>query len=475
MTTSSVHAQLENTLAGIAALGPRHAKYVEKYLRPQAASRLDELLRRYPDLDFASPTPDLYAFILKLSPHKSIAGYGARRVKWLRPYLAEAAGLRNFDQASARLGGKLRRAYPLIWQALAADPGFTVGPSVQLLRVAGSVSAEELGEAGKALGQAKPLNSKPATLKLVENLITLPGQTSGPAGATEYQGLYDYLGHQIQIALPDLTLQSLLICHPLSPGVPLPLLLGLEPCLRRYLFLSPVNTYQYPPLHILLHECLHAFEPRREEEYQPAIHGQFDLGNPNLEIHQVVYGPLGWRLAAFDRQSLENSYLQISPVSLTELGEGVIDRLTDLRLPAIAQAVVDPDLARPPAWPAELLTLVPPLRQFHYTSQCLINSLGVHKVYALMTLGFVGLKTVLDPLIKRLLLPIQAEALNYWLRQPEPLILAAIANKTLTPSPELKELLSGGWEVVARWLALPAYCSPAAQYWNGVKVGEEKE
>ena len=430
-------AEIERTLADLAALGPRHAAYLAKFVRPGLAERVAKICADYPGLDLETPSFEIGVFISSLQTRHTQAG---SRVKWLRPYLAEAAGVKSFTALRTEMAAKTKEAYPLIWQALGAPRS---APPLTLL-------------------------ADYRSLPMAQGWVS-PSPGGAPAGATVEETLtggYDFYNDCLELNVDDLAEQYLLGRHPFLANCPTPLVLALDPCLRKYLFQSPATSYHLSPLHSLLHECLHAIEPRRAEKYQARKHGKIPLPNPAWQISEVFRTPLSeWLLIVDRRDHSPVSTVRVTSDSLNTLAEGVTDRLTELKLAAMTEVVGASVLSAQPVWPADLFNFCPYIGQFRYPAQAILTDLSVEELASLMTLDEHALD-LMPALLKNLFSPVRAAALERWLSGHEVLLAQSIADGSLAPSPELAALLTHGWVAAARWLNLPSFVSPMVSIWQ---------
>ena len=451
--------QVEEVLSVVAARGPRHAAYVERYLRPHVAAYLEEYLAKHPAFSLEVP-PSTYAaskelvhFILGLDQRPVSSGV---QLKWLQPYLAEAAGFTAFARARQYLDRRLTRVYPQLWARLATEMSPPARPLPGPPLPAPALSRPVLTlpyDCGDAVFN---------TLSVGPNIPRVP-----------IAGGYYYLSNQIELDANDLTLQYLISRHPLPTDLPIPLVLGLDPCFRQHLFAHPQAYYQHSPLQILLHECLHASVSRRREPYRDHFYDGIALA-PGWRISEVVHAPLTLHLLLTNGQAetlnseqpaTPSGRLRLSPQSLYDLMEAVTDYLTDARLASFACLLDDQALSQAPVWSAELLTFAPALAQWVFPAQAFLNRLSPEQVASFWNLDDEALEA-LYTLLRQSFTPGHAAALILWLSLHENVLAAALAEGEVARSPELEELLTAGWKAVARWLNEPAYTSPLSQLWK---------
>lgn len=445
---SSIAARLEEVLAATAALGPRHAAYVEKYLRPGLIEYVEKSCGEQPAFRQLLRQPgkvgqkttnnlaliatknglsaeEIRHFIIRFDQKKPGLH---EKDHWLRPYLAEAAGFKSFAGARRELIAALIRVYPRLWQALSERP-------IPIL----NFTTKQVGIFD---------SDEPEFTRMI--------------------GGFDLSSGQIGLNGDALTLQHLLSRHPFRRDFPVLLTLGLDPCLQNFLYKSPRVIFRKSALHTLLHECLHAIEPFQTEKYRPSLHGVFKFENPDLKLDQILTRPLDIWFSFSNRQTgLPVGSILATPASRLDLMEGLTDRLADLKLEKITQIIADPWLSQEPFWVGADLSLTPVLSQFCYDAQGLVDHLTEEEIVPFRSLH-PDLEGLLTRLTQNLLSEARAEALLAWLKQGDSLLTHNLATGKLKSSPELEALREDGWLAVARWLNLPAYTTPLVRIWQEI-------
>jgi hypothetical protein len=430
--------EIEKTLQAVAALGPRHAKYVEESLKPGLTEYLEEYVAAHPGLDLtAVPTSDeaaktLVSFMIGLDYNPKAV---PDQFTWLHPYLAEAAGPLSFGRVRRQLTGSLLRAYPTVWTGLKVARGRPVL---------------------KILTQIEDLEGDSATDKKLALV-----------------GGYSYMDDQIILDANKLTVQYLLSQHPFPADLPIPLVLGLDPCFYNHFLFCPKTSHQRGVLHALLHECLHASVSQKIEPYRDHLYDGIPM-DPALQISEVIQQPLITHLILSDRQTGTTiGRRRLTPQSRVDLMEAVTDHLTLVKIPVIAALLASSIasslnkslLLRAPKWPTALFDFSPTLGRFVFPAQAFIERLSAEELASFWNLEPERLENLYS-LLRQNFQAAQADALVVWLAQDETALAVSLASGEVARSSELEELLAAGWKAVPYWLNSPYYVSPLSQFWK---------
>lgn len=331
--------ELAAALAALASLGPVHAAYLA------TISELGKAKLQEYDLDFSDGHhPLMYEFIF--FPSLVYSGEAAENPPFIE-LLTEGGGFETFEVAQRSLATHLRRVYPALWAALG--------------------------------GQAE---ARPRL-----HLILSSKADEKHKRAHEF-GYYDLLSNQIHLRTASLTQEALLARHPIFPHIKLPLLLALDPCLQSLYGVPALDFFHSVPMSILIHECLHALRPVVSEAYDPQKHGVWSIANPKLEITEIIQAGQTWYALVCNRLTGRRvKYLALNQAGfstpLLQFEEGVVERLTALKLPQISALVADPFLTTRPDWQPAWFPQKPLRLYHHYAAETLLTGLNETEIEAL--------------------------------------------------------------------------------------------